>query len=174
MIYKQLNFFSLICLVRIFLIDGTLIYYYLYYDYYYYSLRVFFTSALADGLSLSDSMSPQVSRTLLSILADLNNVLVWMVSIRPLIFKSSSPFNNDLMTVPKAPITIGTIVAFMFHSFFNSQARSRYLSFFSLSFNFTLWSAKPEVLNSARSLYFYLFIYLFILFFADVWSYGWD
>ena len=29
----------------------------------------------------------------------------------------------------------------MFHSFFNSLARSRYLSFFSLSFRFILWSA---------------------------------
>ena len=29
----------------------------------------------------------------------------------------------------------------MFHGFFSSLARSRYLSFFSFSFNFTLWSA---------------------------------
>ena len=70
--------------------------------------------------SLSDSKSPQVSRTRLSILAVLSNPLV---------------------TVPNAPITIGTIVTFMFHSFFNSLARSRYLSFFSLSFRFILWSA---------------------------------
>ena len=33
--------------------------------------------------SLSDSKSPQVSRTLLSILAVLNNAVVWMVSTRP-------------------------------------------------------------------------------------------
>ena len=39
--------------------------------------------------SLSDSKSPQVSRTLLSILAVLNNAVVWMVSTRPLISKSS-------------------------------------------------------------------------------------
>ena len=32
---------------------------------------------------LSDSKSPQVSRTLLSILAVLNNLVVWMVSTRP-------------------------------------------------------------------------------------------
>ena len=32
---------------------------------------------------LSDSKSPQVSRTLLSILAVFNNVVVWMVSTRP-------------------------------------------------------------------------------------------
>ena len=43
--------------------------------------------------------------------------------------------------MPNAPITIGTIVTFMCHSFFNSLARSRYLSFFSLSFRFILWSA---------------------------------
>ena len=33
--------------------------------------------------SLSDSKSPYVSRTLLSILADLNDAIVWMVSTRP-------------------------------------------------------------------------------------------
>ena len=66
---------------------------------------------------LSDSMSSQVSRTLLSILAILNNVVVWMVSTRPLISKSSSPFNNPLVTVWKEPITIGMIVTFMSHSF---------------------------------------------------------
>ena len=95
----------------------------------------FFTSASADGLSL-ESEWQQVSRTHLNILAVLNNVVVWMVSTS-LIFKSSSPFNNPLLTVPRAPITIGKIVIFMFHSFFNSLARSKYLSFFSSFFNFT-------------------------------------
>ena len=88
--------------------------------------------------SLSDSKSPQVSRTLFSILFV---VVVWMVFIHPPISKSSSPFNDPLVTVPKASITIDIIVTFMFHSFSNSQARSRYLSFFSLSFSFILWSA---------------------------------
>ena len=91
--------------------------------------------------SLSDSKSPQLSRTRLSILAVLSNAVVWIVSTRPPTSKSSRPFNNPLVTVPNAPITIGTIVTFMFHSFFNSLARSRYLSFFSLSFRFILWSA---------------------------------
>ena len=88
--------------------------------------------------SLSDSKSPQVSRTLLSILAVLNNVVLWLVSIRPPTSKSSSSFNNPLVTVPKAPITIGIIVTCIFHSFFNSLARSRYLSFFSHSFSFII------------------------------------
>ena len=100
--------------------------------------------------SLSDSKFPQVSRTRLSILAVLSNAVVWIVSTRPPTSKSSRPFNNPLVTVPNAPITIGTIVTFMFHSFFNSLARSSYLSFFSLSFRFILWSAgtaKPTILQ---------------------------
>ena len=56
--------------------------------------------------SLSDSKSPQVSRTLLSILDDHKNAIVWMVSTFPLISKSSSPFNNPLITSPWAPIII--------------------------------------------------------------------
>ena len=56
--------------------------------------------------SLSDSKSPQVSRNLFSILADLNNAVVWIVSTHPLIFKSSSPFLNPLVTVPRASILI--------------------------------------------------------------------
>ena len=91
--------------------------------------------------SLSDSKSPQVSRTRLSILAVLSNAIVWIVSTRPPTSKSYRSFNNPLVTVPNAPIPIGTIVTFMFHSFFNSLARSRYLFFFSLSFRFILWSA---------------------------------
>ena len=88
--------------------------------------------------SLSDSKSPQVSCTLLSILAVLNNAVVWMVSTRPPTSKSSIPLSNPLVTVTKAPITIRIIVTFMFHSFFNSLARSRYLHFFSHSFSFNL------------------------------------
>ena len=87
---------------------------------------------------LSDSKSPQVSRTLLSILAVFNNAVVWMVSSRAPTSKSSRPFNNPLVTVPKAPLTIGIIVTFMFNSFFNSLSRSRYLflfSHFSVSFS---------------------------------------
>ena len=40
--------------------------------------------------SLRDNKSPQISWTFLSILADLNNVVVWTVSTPPLISKSSS------------------------------------------------------------------------------------
>ena len=56
--------------------------------------------------NLSDSKSPQVSRTLLSILADLNSAVVWMVSSRLLISKSSSPRTSLLVNVRSVPITI--------------------------------------------------------------------
>ena len=55
---------------------------------------------------LSDSKSPLISRTLLSILVNLNNAVVWMVSIHPLISKLSSLCTNPLVTVPSAPITL--------------------------------------------------------------------
>ena len=57
--------------------------------------------------SLSDSKSPQVFRILLSILAYLNNGVVWMVFICSLISKSSILLTNPLVTVPSAPIAIG-------------------------------------------------------------------
>ena len=60
--------------------------------------------------------------------------------------------------MPNAPITIGTIVTFMFHSFFNSLARSRYLSFFSLSFRFILLSAGTAKSTILQILFFLLII----------------
>ena len=50
-----------------------------------------------------------------------------MVSTRPPASKSSRPFNNPLVTVPKAPITIGIIVTFMFHSFFQFSSKTKVL-----------------------------------------------
>ena len=112
--------------------------------------------------SLSDSKSSQVSRTLLSILAVLNNAVVWMVSTHLPTSKSSSPFSNPLVTVPNAPITIGIIVTCMFHSFFNSLARSRYLSFFSHSFSFILWSART-VKSTILQVLFFCYFFLLLL-----------
>ena len=104
--------------------------------------------------SLRVNKSPQVSRTLLSILAVLNNAVVWMVSTRPPTSKSYSPFSNPLVTVPNTPIIIGIIVICMFHSFFNSLARSRNLSFFSYSFSFIPWSA-----GTAKYYFYYYYYY---------------
>ena len=51
--------------------------------------------------SLNDIRFPLVSRTLLSILANLNNAVVWMVSTRPLLSKSYSPCTNPLVTTER-------------------------------------------------------------------------
>ena len=113
--------------------------------------------------SLSDSKSPQVSRTLLSIVAVLNNAVVWMVSTRPPTSKSSSPVSNPLVPVPNAPITNGIIVTCMFHSFFHFLARSRSLSFFSRSFSFILWSA-----GTAKSTILQVLFFLSIIIKSDL------
>ena len=110
-------------------------------NYYFIPLRVFLHQSLLMGFlrSLNDNTSPHISRTLLNILADLNNVIVWMVLILPLISDSSSLFSKPFGTIPSAPITIGITVILVFHCIFSSQARSKYFSIFSQSFIFTLW-----------------------------------
>ena len=74
--------------------------------------------------SLNDSKS-HVSMAFLSILADLNNAVVWMVSIRSLISKSSSPCSNPLVTV--SIVTVYFIVYLI-----PKQGPSTYQSFYFL------------------------------------------
>ena len=119
---------------------------------------------------LSDSKSTQVSRTLLSILADLSSF------DGPL----SSHYFQVLHSLKQSfgVCTKNTNYNWYnrhFHVsqvFFNSLPKSRYLSFFPLSFNFTLWAAataKSTILQVL--LFFILFIYLF-LFFVDYYKIG--
>ena len=77
--------------------------------------------------SLSDSKSPHVSRTLLSILAVLNNVVVWMVSTHPAISNSSSPFINPLVTEPRAPIIISINVTIIIIIISSSSSSSMWV-----------------------------------------------
>ena len=103
--------------------------------------------------SLINNKSPQVSRTLLSILADLNTSVIWMVSM------SSSPFINPLVTVPSAPITIGITVTFIFHSFFFFQSSRKVLVHISL---FAFFQFDPMVNRDGKihdSAGFLLFFY---------------
>ena len=109
--------------------------------------------------SLSDSKSHQVSRTLFSILAGLNNAVVWMVSTCPLISNPSSSFTNPLGIVPGEPTTVGITVNFMFH-IFSSLARSMYLSPFTLLFTFTLLSVGRQT-PLFGGLSFFLFFFFF-------------
>ena len=97
--------------------------------------------------SLRDNKS-QVSRTFLSILANLNTI-VWMVSIRPPIPNSSSTFSKSLGIDPSVLITIGITVILMFYillSFLQS------LSIFFTIFNFpsvVCWDSKIQYLTSS-------------------------
>ena len=113
--------------------------------------------------SLSDSNFSQVSRTLFSILADLNNAVVWMVSTRPLISKSSSPSINLLVTVPNYNWYYRHFHVPFF--FFRSLAILRHLSLFSLSFNFTFWLAE----TTKSTIWPVLFIFCWLSFGLVVW-----
>ena len=83
-------------------------------------------------------------------------IVVWVVSTRPLISMSFSLRIKPLMIVPRAPITIGITVTFMFHRFFNSLWRSRNFSFFSFSFNFTLLSSEIAKSRIRQVLFYFL------------------
>ena len=104
--------------------------------------------------------------TYLIILADLRNVVVWIISVRLLV---SSSFSNSLGIVPSRPTTTSITVTFMFLCFFSSLARSKYLFICSLSLIFILWSVGTE--KSTRRhffLFFFYFVFLFWLCFCFV------
>ena len=121
--------------------------------------------------SLSGRKSPQVSRTLLSILANLSNAVVWRVSTRPLISKSSIPYINHLVTLLSAPITIGITVTFMFHSFFQFSSKVQILiTLFAFLQFFAVFCWNGKVRYSVRSLFFSLFFFSFFSFLTITWS----
>ena len=134
--------------------------------YFYFSpLRAFHTNVF--HWSLSVSKSPQVNRTLLSSLSDLNTAVVWIVSTCPLISKSSIPFTNPLGIVPSAPITSGITVTFMIYAF-SSLARLIYLCLFSTSLDFTLWSAGKAKSTIQQVLFFFLAFFFFFFFWLSL------
>ena len=108
---------------------------------------MFITPVLGAGFSLKfdDGKILKVFRTLLSILADLNNSVVWIVSARSSIFDSSKSFTKPLWIIQSVPVTIRITVTFMLHTLFSSLARFKYLSLFSYFVIFlTLYSAETE------------------------------
>ena len=121
----------------------------------------FFTQVITGGFpwKLSDNKSPQVSRTLVSIPADLNNTVVGMAPTLPLISCSPSLFSKPLRTVPNALTTTGTTVTFRFLRIFSFLARSNYYSIFLCSFfllcddNLFSGSLKLEFLRAPRQNY---------------------
>ena len=112
--------------------------------------------------SLSDSKSLHVTRTLLSILADPDNTVVWMISISPLISNSTSLLSKPLGTVSSTLSTIGITATFIFSDSFNSQARSNNSSLFLFNFFFSLWSGATA--KFTIRLFFFFFFFFFLLF----------
>ena len=78
-------------------------------------------------LGLNDSKYPHVSRTLLSILADLNDAVVWTISTCLLISKSSISFTGALGIISSTPITVISQPPSCPKFFFCSLARTTYL-----------------------------------------------
>ena len=74
-------------------------------------------------------------------------------------FQSSSPLTKPFGIILSALITTGITVTFMFHSFFTSLVRYRYLSLLLLSFNFTLWSTRMVKSTIWLVLFFFLVDY---------------
>ena len=71
---------------------------------------------------LSDSKSPQVSKTFLTILADLSNVVVWMVSPPSSDFDFFLPPYQAFKDHSKCT-NYDITVAFMFHNVFSYQTQ---------------------------------------------------
>ena len=82
-----------------------------------------------------------------------------MVFTRPPTSKSSSPFNNPLVTVLKALITIDLIVTFMFHSFFRFPKKVEVIILLFTFFHFSsVVRQDRKVDNFANTLLFFLLI----------------
>ena len=109
----------------------------------FHSMQVFHTSIYWCFFywSLGDDKSRLVFKPFTSILADYNCTVVWVVLILPRISSSPSLFSRTIGTVPVVSPTIGTTVTFIFHSFFSSLTRSKYLSFH--FFPFSLYGSMP-------------------------------
>ena len=132
------------------------------YYYYCYSIFEFFPPALTDGFSLEFEWQ-QVS-SILHDSSQYSNRLQWWYGLDGLhssaISKSPIPRTNLLVTVLRAPITIGIAVTFMFHSLFFSiplQDPGTHTSFHFLS-NSTI-----------RHVLFFFFFFCWLLQYLVVW-----
>ena len=97
--------------------------------------------------SFIDRKSPSVSKTLLRILADLKNAVVWMVSILLLIFSFSSPPSNYNWYHPQLHV----------QQFISDLCKGPSICFFLLSFIFIPWSTKTTTLLESK--FFFLVSY---------------
>ena len=111
----------------------------------------FFTPALADGFLLEFEWQSFESPELCS-------VLMRPFGWSPLVLLFPSP--PVPLPILCASITTDVTVTLMFHSFFSSQAKSWYLSFFSHFFTFTLWSTGTAKSTIWQVLFFKYFCWL--------------
>ena len=116
---------------------------------------------------LRDIKSPQVSRNFLSIQSVLNIVIVWIVSTRPLISKSSSPFNNHdghfhvpqfLHFPSKVEVLILHFTFFQFYSVVSQDGKIH--NFASPLFLLIIWRPGLRAKN-ILFVYWYYFFYSF-------------
>ena len=91
--------------------------------------------------SLCDGKWPHVPRSLLNNLADLNNAVVWMVSVRPPISSFSSFLTQLFENVSNAPITISINTTLIIHKLFSFLF---IYFFFFFHFYSIIWSEDTE------------------------------
>ena len=98
-------------------------------------------------------------KTLLNILVDLNNAVVWMVLILPLI-SNSTPLSRPLGAVPNVPITNNITVTLMFHNLVLWLGPSVCLSFCLLLLPFS-GLLKWQNLLDGKFFFFFFFFFFF-------------
>ena len=117
-------------------------------------INKFFKPALVGGFSL-ESEWQQVSSKSPGLFSVLQCCNLESIDSSP-DFQFFQSLSDTLGTVPSASTTTGNTVTVILHIFFNPLARSRYLSFFLLSFSFTLWSAGMAKSTRQQVLFFFL------------------
>ena len=98
------------------------------------------------------------TRLFLSILTDLNNVVVWIISILPQISSSSILCYKSLETVISAPTILVNTITLMFHDFFDSQATSKYFFYLFAFFYFQSAVCRNSKNPQVEKLFFFLLI----------------
>ena len=129
---------ALFCMWNLCLSENLLHYYYFYH--YWIVARWFLPTDMLYFLRYGVSKTPHTSITCRSILL----VCIKKVFCNSVIFVSIlmvlNLFSSSLAGVPRAPVTNGTTITFIFHTFFSSLTRSKYFSIFSTFLSSTLVS----------------------------------
>ena len=112
--------------------------------------------------SLSDSKSPQVSRTLLSILTDLNNDICKLDGFCLSYFQVLQFLYQSFGDCIKSTNYKWYHRNFHVPQFFNSRTKSRSLFFFIVYFSFTLWSVGRVKSTIRQVLLFFCFFFFLV------------